>query len=252
MHRGKQVRSTLILRIFAVERFLRVLIFGAAAFAVWRFESAQETIEQAFNRELPVVRAAFRELGYNVDHSKLAGLIQHALTLSPGTISLIAGGLAAYAAIELVEGTGLWLGTRWGEYFAMVVTSLGLPYEIYDMTTKVTVTRAVLFAINLALVLYLVITKRLFGVRGGKTAYVARLRSESVMEAAINAAAARRGAGEGRDPQDRDPQDRNSRDGGLREGGRPDGAEVDRASLAAGVDHAAPAPAEPTSGPAAS
>ncbi len=252
VHRGKQVRSTLILRIFAVERFLRVLIFGAAAFAVWRFESAQETIEQAFNRELPIVRAAFRELGYNVDHSKLVGLIQHALTLSPGTISLIAGGLAAYAAIELVEGTGLWLGTRWGEYFAMVVTSLGLPYEIYDMTTKVTVTRAVLFAINLALVLYLVITKRLFGVRGGKTAYVARLRSESVMEAAINAAAARRGAGEGRDPQDRDPQDRNSRDGGLREGGRPDGAEVDRASLAAGVDHAAPAPAEPTSGPAAS
>ena len=45
-------------------------------------------------------------------------------------------------------------------------------------------TGLVLFAINLALVLYLVITKRLFGVRGGKAAYDARLRSESVMEAA--------------------------------------------------------------------
>jgi uncharacterized membrane protein (DUF2068 family) len=190
VRRGKEVRSALILRIFAVERYLRALVFGAAAYGVWRFESAQETIDQAFNRELPIVRTLFRQLGYNVDRSKLVGLIKHALTLSPGTISVLVGLLAAYAVIELIEGTGLWLARRWGEYFAMVVTSLFLPYEIYDMTSKVTVTRAVLFAINLALVLYLVITKRLLGVRGGKRAYEAMLRSESVLEAAVNAAAA--------------------------------------------------------------
>jgi hypothetical protein len=46
-------------------------------------------------------------------------------------------------------------------------------------------------------VLYLVITKRLFGVRGGKKAYDARLRSESIMDAAIAAAAA---AGRARPP----------------------------------------------------
>jgi hypothetical protein len=60
------------------------------------------------------------------------------------------------------------------------------------MAAKITVTRVLLFAINLALVLYLVSTKRLFGVRGGKDAYEARLRSESVMGAARNAAAAAR------------------------------------------------------------
>jgi uncharacterized membrane protein (DUF2068 family) len=203
VRRGKQVRSALILRVFAIERYLRTLVFGTAAFAVWRFKSAQETINQAFNRELPIVRTLFRQLGYNVDHSKLVGLVQRALTLSSTSISLLAGGLAAYAVIELVEGTGLWLGKRWGEYFAMVVTSLGLPYEIYDMTAKITVTRAVLFAINLALVLYLVITKRLFGVRGGKKAYESRLRSESVMQAARNAAATGRAAEENRARPDR-------------------------------------------------
>jgi len=192
VRRGKEVRSALILRIFAVERFLRALVFGAAAFAVWRFEGAQETIEQAFSRELPIVRTLFRQLGYNVDHSKLVGFIQHALTLSPRTISFLLGLLAAYAVIELVEGIGLWLAKRWGEYFAMVVTALFLPYEIYDMTSKLTVTRVLLFAINLTLVLYLVSTKRLFGARGGKDAYEARLRSESVMGAALNAAAAAR------------------------------------------------------------
>jgi hypothetical protein len=36
--------------------------------------------------------------------------------------------------------------------------------------------------VNLLLVIYLVWTKRLFGVRGGKRAYEARLRTESVIE----------------------------------------------------------------------
>jgi Predicted membrane protein (DUF2127) len=94
--------------------------------------------------------------------------------------------------IEIIEGTGLWLARRWGEYFAMIATSLGLPLEIYDLTRKVSVTALVLLAVNLALVLYLVITKRLFGLRGGKAAYDARLRSESVLESAEKAAAARR------------------------------------------------------------
>jgi len=190
VRRGVEIRSTLILRIFAVERVLRALFFAAAAYVVWRFKNAQVSIEQTFQRELPIVRTLFRQLGYNIDHSKLVGLIQHALTLSPKTISLLVGGLVVYAVVELIEGIGLWLAKRWGEYFAMVVTSLGLPYEIYDMTSKITVTRVVLFAINLALVLYLVITKRLLGVRGGKRAYEARLRSQSVMEEAVNAAAA--------------------------------------------------------------
>ncbi len=201
VRRGKEVRSAFILRIFAVERFLRALLFAAAAYAVWRFEFRQVSIEQAFDRELPAVRTLFRQLGFDVDHSKLIGLIRHALTLTSGSIRLLASLLAAYAAIEVVEGTGLWLGKRWGEYFAMIVTSAFLPYEIYDLTAKVTVTRLVLFGINLALVLYLVIAKHLFGVRGGKRSYEARLRSESIMQSAITrAAAAGTGSGGTADP----------------------------------------------------
>jgi uncharacterized membrane protein (DUF2068 family) len=194
VRRGKEIRSAFILRLFAIERYVRVLVFGALAFAVWRFGYDRQSLEAAFDRERPILRTLFLQLGYDINHSKLVGLIQHALTLSPNTIRLVAAGLAAYALIELVEGTGLWLARRWGEYFAMVATSLGLPYEIYDLTSKVTITRVLFFVINLALVLYLVITKRLFGVRGGNRAYQARLRSESVMEAAIEAAAVRGGA----------------------------------------------------------
>src|SRR5262249_6383484 len=98
------------------------------------------------------------------------GSIQHALTLSPNAIKLLAAGLALYMVIEMVEAVGLWLYRRWGEYFAMVATSLGLPYEVYDLVQQVTVPRLLFFAVNLALVLYLVNPRRVCGGRGGKHA----------------------------------------------------------------------------------
>jgi uncharacterized membrane protein (DUF2068 family) len=194
--RGREIRSNLILRVFAIERFLRGLLVGAGAVFLWQFRHSQATIDARFDRELPVIRGLFRQLGFNISNSKLVGLLQHALTLSTKTLTLLAIGLAIYAIVEVVEAAGLWLARRWGEYFAMVATSLGLPLEIYDLTRKVTATALVLLAINLALVLYLVITKRLVGVRGGKKAYDARLWSESVLEAAEVAAATATGTTE--------------------------------------------------------
>jgi uncharacterized membrane protein (DUF2068 family) len=130
------------------------------------------------------------QLGFNVNHSKLLGLIQHAFTLNTRTLTWLALAAAAYAVIEIIEAVGLWLLKRWGEYFAMIATSAGLPYEIYELSNKITVLRVVAFVINLGLVLYLVLTKRLLGVRGGKKAYEAKLRSESILDAEIAALAA--------------------------------------------------------------
>src|SRR3979411_2573025 len=64
----------------------------------------------------------------------------------------------------------------------MVATSVFIPYEIYDLTVKITWLRVAAFVVNLLLVIYLVWTKRLFGARGGKRAYDARLRAESVIQ----------------------------------------------------------------------
>ena len=52
----------------------------------------------------------------------------------------------AYAAVQFVEATGLWLMRRWGEYFAVVATSIFLPLEVYELTDRVTVLRVVLFS----------------------------------------------------------------------------------------------------------
>ena len=155
------------------------------------------------------------QLGFNVNHSKLLGLIQHAFTLDTRTLTWLALAAAGYAVIEIIEAVGLWLLKRWGEYFAMIATSVGIPYEIYDLTAKVTVLRLMAFVINVALVVYLVVTKRLFGVRGGRKAYEARLRGASILQAEIDAwrprqprpghAGARRVSPAGRTSQTRPP-----------------------------------------------
>src|SRR5689334_7839449 len=188
--RGKELRDELILRVFAVERFIRFVVFAAAAYGVWRFKYDRGHIQQAFNHDLPAIRQLYQDLGFDFDHSKLIGLIQHSFTLDARTLTYLPIGLVLYALVELTEGVGLWLGQRWGEYFAMVATSIFLPYEVYDLTVKVTWLRVGALVVNLRLVVYLVWSKRLFGVRGGKQAYESRLRTESVMEQAALAAAA--------------------------------------------------------------
>lgn len=90
--------------------------------------------------------------------------------------------LAAYAVLELIEAAGLWWLNRWGEYFAVVATSIFLPLEIRELVNGVTLTRAAAFIINVAAVLYLVISKRLFGIRGGRAAYDTERRGEQLLE----------------------------------------------------------------------
>ncbi len=174
------------------KRFLRFLILGAAAYGVWRFTYDRAGIQRAFNHAQPAIHALYQNLGFNISHSKLLPFIQHSFTHTSRWLTLLAIGLAVYALIELAESAGLWLAKRWGEYLAMVATSIFLPWEIWELARgHVTWLKVAAFAINLLLVIYLAWARRLFGVRGGKAAYEARLRTESVIEVEQAALAAK-------------------------------------------------------------
>jgi len=189
VRRGKQIRSDLILKLFAIERALRFIIFGAVAFGIWRFASSR-SIAQALNKDIPIIRDFARELGFTLNHALLEK-IQGLLHITSSNLRLLALGVTALAIVSAIEAFALWQARRWGEYFAMIVTSLGLPFEIYELSKEVTITKIVLFLLNLLLVAYLVYTRRLFGARGGKEAYEARLRAASVLDEAKRAAAAK-------------------------------------------------------------
>src|SRR4029077_8213147 len=91
------------------------------------------------------------------------------------------------AALRFAEGIGLWSLKRWGEYVAVVGTSLFLPLEIHELTKHVTYVKISAFVINLGLVVYLIVSKRLFGVRGGAKAAHAKRQEESLLEVEANA-----------------------------------------------------------------
>jgi len=188
--RGKQIRGDLILKLFAIERAIRVLIFGALAYGIWRYASSH-SIAQAIKNDIPIVRTFAKQLGFTLNHA-LLDKIQNLLHVSASNLRLLAAGISALAIISAIEAFALWQAKRWGEYFAMIVTSLGLPFEVYELSKSVTVTKIILFALNILLVAYLAYTRRLFGARGGKEAYEARLRAESVLDEAEKAAAALR------------------------------------------------------------
>jgi uncharacterized membrane protein (DUF2068 family) len=183
--RGKALRQAIIVRALAVERWIRALLIAFAAWAVWKFHGAQGSIQAALDRDLPLLRSS----GIKVDQMTAIHELERALAAKPSTLVLLALALIAYALLELIEGVGLWLLTRWGEYFAVIATSVFLPLEIHDLTKGITLTRVVTFSINVAAVVYLLVSKRLFGLRGGRQAYDAERRGEQLLD--VERAAAR-------------------------------------------------------------
>jgi uncharacterized membrane protein (DUF2068 family) len=187
--RGRALRDATILRLLAAERFLRGLIILAIAYGVLRFRASQQDLRAAFERALPAAKPLEKALHVNLTDSAFVHRLQHVLASKPHTLSLIAVGLFAYAGLQLVEGIGLWLLKRWGEYVAVVGTSAFIPLEVYELVEKVTVLRVVALIINVAAVVYLLWSKRLFGLRGGYAAFEAERESESLLEVEAAAAA---------------------------------------------------------------
>jgi uncharacterized membrane protein (DUF2068 family) len=176
--RGKVLRQAGIVRALAIERGIRAVLIGLAAWAVWKFRSAQGSLQTALDRDLPLLRAS----GIKVDQMTAISELEKALAAKPSTLTLLTVVLLAYAVLELVEGVGLWLLKRWGECFAVVATAVFVPLEVYDLTRGLTLTRALTFTINIAAVVYLLVSKRLFGLRGGRQAYDDERHGEQLLE----------------------------------------------------------------------
>jgi uncharacterized membrane protein (DUF2068 family) len=187
--RGRVLRDAFVLRILAVERAIRGIVVGALAYAVYRFSHSEASLRHLFERALPKAKPLADTFNYDLDNSPTVAHIRHFLHSKPHTLHLIEAFLITYAVIELVEAVGLWSLKRWGEYVAVVATSLFLPIEIYELTEKISWLKIAAFAINVGLVVYLLVAKRLFGIRGGRRAYDEERRSDSLLEVEAAAAA---------------------------------------------------------------
>lgn len=180
--RGKALRDATVLRLLAGERFVRAVVLFGLAYAVIRFRTAQGDLRASFEQALPVARPLADRFHLDLTDSGIVTRIRSVLASNPHTLTLVTVFLLGYGALQLVEAVGLYSLKRWGEYVAVVGTSVFLPVEVHELLAKVTALRVGAFAVNVAAVVYLVHGKRLFGLRGGLAAVEAAQHSASFLQ----------------------------------------------------------------------
>ncbi len=180
--RGKALRDLFILRFLAVERLLRGLLVVVAAWAVWKFSNSQDSMRQLFDDNLSVFKPVTDHFHWDLEHSPVVDTIRKTFDYEHKTLVIVALALLLYALIEIVEAVGLWRGRRWAEYLTVVATAAFLPLEVYELTEHVSVLKIGTLVLNIIAVLWILLSKRLFGLRGGVVAFEAERHSASLLE----------------------------------------------------------------------
>jgi len=187
--RGRLLRDRVIMRLLATERGVKSVLLLLLGLGILRFRGQRNALADAYSIDLPLLRPFADQIGWNIDGSFLTRWIEEALGLSTTALAWIAVAVFAYSALQAAEAIGLWTVKRWGEYLAVVATSVFLPLEIHELLNRVTVLRLLAFLVNVAAVVWLLYSKRLFGLRGGGAAYHAEHAEESLLT--VERAAAR-------------------------------------------------------------
>jgi uncharacterized membrane protein (DUF2068 family) len=94
------------------------------------------------------------------DNRYIHRLLAHALSITPAQLKAASVGTFIYSALLLTEGIGLLLRRRWAEYFTIISTAGLIPLEIYEIVHHLTIAKIVVFAVNVAIVVYLIVQVR--------------------------------------------------------------------------------------------
>jgi uncharacterized membrane protein (DUF2068 family) len=167
--RGRPLRDKYVLRVIAVERAFHFLVLSALAAAIFLFASNKAALNADFTKILNDLQGG---LGGPVTNSRrgIVHDLQRLFAISTNNLYLVGIGVAIYACLEGVETVGLWLGKRWAEYLTFIATIIFIPYEIDELAKGVSALKLVTFILNLAIAVYLIWAKRLFGLHGGRRA----------------------------------------------------------------------------------
>jgi uncharacterized membrane protein (DUF2068 family) len=166
--RGRPLRDRYVLRAIAVERAFHVLVFALLAVAIFIFIPHRNELHSDYTHFLQNLRNGI--VGPNSGRRGFWTLINRLFSISETDLILIGVALVIYCVLLSVEIVGLWRARRWAEYLTFIESCVLLPYEFYELTKSVTVLKVAGLVLNLAILLYLAIVHRLFGIRGGHRA----------------------------------------------------------------------------------
>ncbi len=136
-----------LLRLIAVLKFLKAASLIALSVGVFR------TMHQDIGERL---EHWLRAIHLDPGNRHVEMFLMRVSNLSPAQIKKLGVAGLLYAALFLVEGTGLWMQKRWGEWATVVITGLLIPVEIYEIARHPSGAKILVLAVNVAVVAYLI------------------------------------------------------------------------------------------------
>lgn len=164
--RGKPLRDRFVLRLIAVDRMVHVVVLAAITTAIFLFAQNRAQLHHDYVRILNDLQGGLGGPLFDTRRG-IFPEINHLFALSATKLYLVGVGVATYTALLAIEAVGLWRARRWAEYLTLIETGVLVPFEIYELTTRISALKVLTLVINVAIVLYLLVSKRLFGIRGG-------------------------------------------------------------------------------------
>jgi uncharacterized membrane protein (DUF2068 family) len=172
--RGKALHDKIVLRLIAIDRVIHFIVLVLLGLGVELFAAHRASLHDAYYRILTALQGGVA--GGPVQSSGHVGILHdldRLFTLRSGTLHEVGAALLAYGVLEGIEAIGLWYARRWAEYLTFIVTTVLLPLEVYEIVHQGTVLKVIGFLINVAVVVWLLWRKRLFGLNGGGDAEAA-------------------------------------------------------------------------------
>jgi uncharacterized membrane protein (DUF2068 family) len=97
-------------------------------------------------------------------------LLEKVTTVDAHKLRALSLGTFVYSALFLTEGVGLFLRKRWAEFLTVISTAGLVPLEIYELVQRPAFSKALLLAVNVAVVAYLIFEiRRLTRARRGES-----------------------------------------------------------------------------------
>jgi uncharacterized membrane protein (DUF2068 family) len=165
--RSDRLRDAIVLRLISLERAVHSVAFGLLAIVLVVLDTHLDTLHDSAQSVRDQLDSLAQQSGRGGSRTFLDGSIARVLGLHHTTITVLAITATVYAVVEGVEAVGLWLEQRWAEYLTVIATAGFLPFEVHELIERVTALRLGAFVVNIALVIFLLWDKRLFGIRGG-------------------------------------------------------------------------------------
>ncbi|MFN8019089.1 MAG: DUF2127 domain-containing protein [Acidimicrobiales bacterium] len=165
--RGKVLQDAVLLRLIAINKGVHAVAFGILAVVLGilllKLPGLQSTARDLDHS----ITSTVAETGQQASRADISRWLHRVTGLHRSALTVLFVTAVLYCVIESIESIGLWRERRWAEYLTALATFGLLPFEIRELVERVTVFRISALVVNVAILVWLVWAKHLFGVRGG-------------------------------------------------------------------------------------